>query len=185
MSHTQRTHQTTGGPAAASHASHPTRTTTASAIPTAATNHNAITPVLDATSTTTSSDSSASDNAAVVPVKRGRGRPRKIPLETSNNDSNNATSPSDNTTPEAGPRKRGRPRLNKPVVEKLESVPKRGRGRPRKIPANEGSDSKKASTSSPTSAQRPSSAAHSISTSMGHHASASEPPRKRGRPRKV
>ncbi|KAG0267228.1 hypothetical protein BGZ95_002891 [Linnemannia exigua] len=185
MSYTQGSHQSASGPAATPHASYPHKTTTASAIPTTATNHSAI----NATSTTASTDSSVSDNAAttaaVVPVKRGRGRPRKFPLETNDdNNSNNAISPSD-TTPVAGQRKRGRPRLDKPSVEKPSSGPKRGRGRPRKIPIDENtgvSGSKKASALSSTSDQRQSSTA---STSVGHHASVSEPPRKRGRPRKV
>ncbi|KAF9131368.1 hypothetical protein BGW39_001876 [Mortierella sp. 14UC] len=178
MSHTQRNHQPAGGPAATLHATYTHKSTIASAIPATA---------------TTSSSSSASDDstatAAAAPVKRGRGRPRKTPLETNNdNDSNPKTS---DNAPEPERRKRGRPpKLEKVVKPPVDpTVPKRGRGRPRKVIADTDESTGVSGSTTPcsmatsASAQRPS--ARSTATPVGHHDSVSEPPRKRGRPRKV
>ncbi|KAG0296464.1 hypothetical protein BGZ96_009417 [Linnemannia gamsii] len=180
MSSNNRNQHTSGGQ---TNASHTRKSTVASAIPSA--HSAATTDVLSATAATVS----GSDTAA--PVKRGRGRPRKNPVETNSinkdDDNDDVSGSGSEDVPEVAPRKRGRPpKLNKvvpPVVDP--SVPKRGRGRPRKnpLPTDE-NDTNGVSVSGSGSTTSSSKVAPSGLQGAGHHASTAEPPRKRGRPRK-
>ncbi|KAF9933444.1 hypothetical protein FBU30_005478 [Linnemannia zychae] len=161
------------GPSGSSHASftHRAASTTASAIPTTSSTaiHNTVTPSLLSASA-----------AADAQAKRGRGRPKKP--NSNDNDDGEEESSSESSIPEAAPRKRGRPpKLNKVVKPPVDpSLPKRGRGRPRKNP--QAIDGEAAGVSGSASASN--TAQNSSTSATGHHASAAEPPRKRGRPRK-
>ncbi|KAK3835187.1 MAG: hypothetical protein JOS17DRAFT_736477 [Linnemannia elongata] len=164
------------------YASYTHRSTAASAIPTAI---NAATATVLSATAIVSGNSTATTIPAAAPEKRGRGRPRKTPVETTNNGGEDDSSSASENAPEVAPRKRGRPpKLNKVIKPPVDpSVPKRGRGRPRKNPPP--TDASATGVSGSASASSSTKASTSLgSKGAGHHSSTTEPPRKRGRPRK-